>query len=74
VWVQDRKGLNAFMRMHNVECEAFWTTDYSAAPLDNFPFERSLRQHVTILSIHQGLTANDMITMANLLNRWNQMA
>lgn len=74
LWAQDVKALRNFMAAHRIECGLFWIKDYPAAPLDDFPFERSLRQHVAILPLHQGLTVNTMTTMADLLNQWNRQA
>ncbi|NQV21579.1 MAG: DegT/DnrJ/EryC1/StrS family aminotransferase [Rhodospirillales bacterium] len=74
LWAQDVKALRNFMASHRIECGLFWIKDYPAVPLDDFPFERNLRQHVAILPLHQGLTVDNMTTIADLLNQWNRMA
>jgi dTDP-4-amino-4,6-dideoxygalactose transaminase len=72
VWVEDEEPLSEFLRANGVESERFWTDDHPAAPLDDFPFERSLRRHVLTLPVHQGLGAESMTRMGDLLNRWNR--
>ena len=62
------------MASHRIECGLFWIKDYPAVPLDDFPFERKLRQHVAILPLHQGLTVDNMTAIADLLNQWNRQA
>jgi hypothetical protein len=71
LWVEAPATLTAFMRAHYVECTRFWPDDHPAVSLEDFPFERNLRQHVMILPVHQGLTPDDMKSVAELLNRWN---
>jgi perosamine synthetase len=71
VWAEDAAGLCRFMEQNDVECGLFWDEDHADVSLDDFPFERSLRRHVAILPIHQGLTVDGMIEVAELLNQWN---
>lgn len=72
VWADNPTELRAFMAANRIECGLFWTEDHSLIPLDDFPFERELRQHVATLPVRQGLTTGNMIAMADLLNQWNR--
>lgn len=72
VWTDDAQALHEFLLQHDVESIRFWLTDHPAIPIERFPFERALKQHVLVLPVHQGLDTNDMIFIADLLARWDE--
>ena len=43
VWAENRDQLVMFLMENGVEAGSYWDQDHDEAPLDDFPFERSLR-------------------------------
>jgi len=70
VQARDSLSLYHFLRSGGVEVLRFWGFFHFDHPQDWFPSETALKKNVIALPIHQDISANDVLYMAELLREW----
>jgi dTDP-4-amino-4,6-dideoxygalactose transaminase len=70
LWTESAAQLHRHLRYHGVESVRFWLTVHRQMPLNGFPFELSLKEHVLRLPIHQDLSDRSMESIARAINAW----
>ncbi|MCA9421357.1 MAG: DegT/DnrJ/EryC1/StrS aminotransferase family protein [Nitrospira sp.] len=72
VMADNPDGLVEFMLSQGIWACRFWAQEHPNIPLQKFPFERSLKRHLVVLPVHQGLSKEEMRRIGCVLNRWSE--
>ena len=71
VQTRDSLSLYHFLRSRGVEALRFWRFFHFDHPQERFPFETALKKNIIALPIHQDISINNVLYMADLLREWS---